>query len=137
MTIGCYRRCRIAAQAYPTSPQDCAFLATVCASVLNRIREQKELRERPEEDDAACDMDEDEATEGVRHGVLYPEEVINAKLGGYWDTSLGLDLPWKDEHFETCVRIDREIVDLFAKETKQNAEELGRKLWRGYDERGE
>lgn len=113
------------------------FLAVVCASVLNRIREQKELRKCLEEDDAACDMDEDEAIEGVRHDVLYPEEVINAKLGGYWDTSLGLDLPWKDEHFETCVRIDRAIDDLFAEETKRSAAELGRTLGRGYEERGE
>lgn len=109
----------------------------VCASALNRIREQKELRECLDEDDAARDMDEDEAIDGVRHGVLYPEEVINAKIGGYWDTSLGLDLPWKDEHFETCVRIDRAIDDLFAEETKHNAGELGRKLGRGYEEREE
>lgn len=110
------------------------FLAVVCSSVLNRIREQKELRKCLEEDDAACDMDEDEVIEGIRHDVLYPEEVINAKLDGYWDTSLGLDLPWKDEHFETCVRIDRAIDDLFAEETKHNAKELGRKLGRGYEE---
>ena len=113
------------------------FLAVVCASVLNRIRERKELRKCLEKDDAACDMDEDEAIEGVRHDVLYPEEVINAKLGGYWDASLGLDLPWKDEHFETCVRIDRAIDDLFAEETKRCAAELGRKLERGYEERDE
>lgn len=113
------------------------FLAVVCASVLNCIREQKELRKCLEEDDAACDMDEDEAIEGVRQDVLYPEEVINAKIGGYWDTSLGLDLPWKDEHFNTCVRIDRAIDDLFAEETKRNAVELGRKLGRGYERRGE
>lgn len=113
------------------------FLAVVCASALNRIREQKELRKCLEEDDAACEMDEDEAIEGVRPDVLYPEEVINAKLGGYWDTSLGLDLPWKDEYFETCVRIDRAIDDLFAEETKRNATELGGKLGRGHEERGE
>lgn len=113
------------------------FLAVVCASVLNRMREQKELRKCLKEDDASCDLDEDEAIEGVRRDVLYPEEVINAKLGGYWDTSLGLDLPWKDEHFETCVRIDRAIDDLFAEETKRCAAELGRKLERGYEERGE
>lgn len=113
------------------------FLAVVCASVLNRIREQKELRQCLEKDDAACDMDEDEAIEGIRHDVLYPEEVINAKLGGYWDTSLGLDLPWKDEHFETCVRIDRAIDDLFAEETKRCAAELGKKLERGYERRDE
>lgn len=113
------------------------FLAVVCASVLNRIREQKELRKCLEEDDAACDMDEDEAIEGVRHDVLYSEEVINAKIGGYWDTSLGLDLPWKDKHFNTCVRIDRAIDDLFVEETKRNAAELGRTLGRGYEERGE
>lgn len=82
-------------------------------------------------------MGEDEAIESVRHGVLYPEEVINAKLGGHWDTSLGLDLPWKDEHFETCVRIDRAIDDLFAEETRRNAVELGRKLRRGHEEREE
>lgn len=113
------------------------FLAVVCASALNRIREQKELRQCLEEDDAACDMDEDEAIEDVRNDVLYPEEVITAKIGGYWDTSLGLDLPWKDEHFETCIRIDRAIDDLFAKEAKRNAAELGKKLGRGYEERGE
>lgn len=113
------------------------FLAVVCASAPNRIREQKELRKCLEEDDAACDMDEDEAIEGARPDVLYSEEVINAKLGGYWDTSLGLDLPWKDEHFETCVRIDRAIDDLFAEETKRNATELGGKLGRGHEERGE
>lgn len=111
------------------------FLAVVCASALNRIREQKELRKCLEEDDAACDMDEDEAIEGARPDVLYSEEVINAKLGGYWDTSLGLDLPRKDEHFETCVRIDRAIDDLFTEETKRNAAELGKKLGRGYEER--
>ena len=54
----------------------------VCASVLNRIREQKELRQCLEGGDAACDMDEDKAIEGVRRDALYPEEVINAKLGG-------------------------------------------------------
>lgn len=113
------------------------FLATMCASVLNHMREQKELLKRLEEGDAACDMDEDEVIEGVRQDVLYPEEVINAKLGGYWDASLGLDLPWKDEHFETCVRIDRAIDDLFTEETKRNAAGLGRKLERGYEERGE
>ncbi len=58
-------------------------MAVVCASVLNRIREQKELRQCLEGGgDAACDMDEDEAIEGVRRDALYPEEVINAKLGG-------------------------------------------------------
>lgn len=113
------------------------FLAVMCASALNRIREQKELRKCLEEDDAACDMDEDEAIEGVRNDVLYPEEVISAKIGGYWPTSLGLDLPWKDEHFETCVRIDRAIDDLFADETKCCAAALGKKLERGYEERGE
>ena len=113
------------------------FLAVVCASVLNRMREQKELRKCLKEDDASCDMDEDDAIEGIRRDVLYPEEVINAKLGGYWDTSLGLDLPWKDEHFETCARIDGAIDDLFAEETKRCAAELGRKLERGYEERGE
>lgn len=113
------------------------FLAVVCASVLNRIREQKELRKCLEKDDAVCDMDEDEAIEGIRHDVLYPEEVINAKLGGYWDTSLGLDLPWKNEHRQTCVRIDRAIDDLFADETKCCAAALGKKLERGYEERGE
>lgn len=82
-------------------------------------------------------MDEDEAIEGVRNDVLYPKEVINAKIGGYWDTSLGLDLPWKDEHFETCVRTDRAIDDLFAEETKRNAAELGRKLRLGYEKREE
>lgn len=82
-------------------------------------------------------MDEGEAIEGVRCDVLYPEEAINAKLGGYWEASLGLDLPWKDEHFKTCVRIDRAIDDLFAKETKRNAAELERKLGRGHDRREE
>lgn len=113
------------------------FLAVVCAGALNRILEQKELRQCLEGDDAACDMDEDEAIEGIRHDVLYPEEVINAKLGGYWDASLGLDLPWKDEHFETCARIDRAIDDLFTEETKRCAAELGRKLGRGYEKREE
>lgn len=113
------------------------FLAAVCAGALHRIREQKELRKCLKKDDATCDMDEDEVIEGVRQDVLYPEEVINAKLGGYWDASLGLDLPWKDEHFETCVRIDRAIDDLFTEETKRNAAGLGRKLERGYEERGE
>lgn len=101
------------------------------------MREQKELLKRLEEGDAACDMDEDEVIEGVRQDVLYPEEVINAKLGGYWPSSLGLDLPWKDEHFETCVRIDRAIDDLFAEDTKRCAAELGKKLERGYEERDE
>lgn len=110
------------------------FLAAVCASVLNCIREEKELRKCLKKDDAACDMDEDEAIEGIRQDVLYPEEVINAKL---WDTSLGLNLPWKDEHFETCVRIDRAIDDLFTEETKRCAAELGRKLGRGYEGCGE
>lgn len=113
------------------------FLAAVCASALRRIREQKELRKCLKKDDVACDMDEDEAIEGIRRDVLYPEEVINAKLGGYWPTSLGLALPWKDEHFETCVRIDRAIDDLFAEETKCNAVELGRKLGRGYEKHDE
>lgn len=113
------------------------FLAMVCANVLNRIREQKELRKCLKEDGTACDVDEDEAIEGIRDDVLYPEEVISAKLAGYWDASLGLDLPRKDEHFETCVRIDRAIDDLFAEETKRNAAELGKKLGRGYEERGE
>lgn len=105
--------------------------------MLSSIRAQEELRKCFEEDDAACDMDEDKAIEGIRRDVLYPEEVINAKLGGYWDTSLGLDLPWKDDHFETCVRIDRAIDDLFAEETKRCAAELGKKLGRGYEERDE
>ena len=78
-------------------------------------------------------MDEDEAIEGVRRDVLYPEEVINAKLGGYWNASLRLDLPWKDGHFKTCVRIDRVIDDLFAEETKRCAAELGKKLGRGHE----
>ena len=113
------------------------FLAAVCASVLNCIRGERELSKCLKKDDAACDMDEDEVIEGVRQDVLYPEEVINAKLGGYWDANLGLDLPWKDEHFETCVRIDGAIDDLFGEETKCCAAELGRKLERGYEERGE
>lgn len=105
--------------------------------MLNRMREQKELRKCLKKGDAVCDMDEDEAIEGVRRDVLYPEEVINAKLGGYWDTSLGLDLPWKDEHFKTCARIDRAIDGLFAEEAKRCASELGKKLERGYEERDE
>ncbi|RHH34325.1 hypothetical protein [Collinsella sp. AM18-10] len=113
------------------------FLAVVCARVLNSIWAQKELRKCLEEGDAACDMDEDEAIEGVRRDVLYPEEVIDAKLGGYWDVSLGLDLPWKDEHRQTYTRIDRAIDDLFAEETKRCAAELGKKLERGYEKRGE
>lgn len=82
-------------------------------------------------------MDEDDTVEGIRSDVLYPEEVFNAKLGGYWDESLGLDLPWKNEHRQTCVRIDRAIDDLFADETKRCAAALGKKLERGYEERGE
>lgn len=113
------------------------FLAAVCVRMLNSIRAQKELRKCLKQGDAACDMDEDDEVEGIRRDVLYPEEVITAKLGGYWDTSLGLDLPWKDEHFETCVRIDRAIDDLFAEETRRNAVELGRKLRWGYEEREE
>lgn len=101
------------------------------------MREQKELRKCLDEGDAVCDMDEDEVTEGIRRDVLYPEEVANAKLGGYWDTSLGLNLPWKDEHFKTCMRIDRAIDGLFAKETKRCAAELGKKLEHGYEKRGE
>ena len=113
------------------------FLSVVCVRMLNSIRVQKELRKCLEQGDAACGMDEDDAVEGIRRDVLYPEEVINAKLGGYWDASLGLDLPWKDEHFKTCVRIDRAIDDLFAEETKRCAAELGKKLGRGYEERNE
>ena len=104
--------------------------------MLNGVRGQKELRKCLKKDDAVCDMDEDQVTEGIRRDVLYPEEAIDAKLDGYWDTSLRLDLPWKDEHFETCVRIDRAIDDLFIEETKRNAAELGKKLERGYEERG-
>lgn len=113
------------------------FLAAVCVRMLDSIRAQKELRKCLEQGDAACDMDEDDAVEGIRRDVLYPEEVIDAKLGSYWDASLGLDLPWKDEHRQTCARIDRAIDDLFAEETKRCAAELGKKLKRGYEERGE
>ena len=113
------------------------FLAVVCVRMLNNIRAQKELRKFLEQGDAACDMDEDDVVEDIRRDVLYPEEVINAKLGGYWDASLGLNLPWKDEHRQTCTRIDRAIDDLFAEETKRCAAELGKKLERGYEERGE
>lgn len=111
------------------------FLAVVCASVLYCIREEKELRRYLEQVDAAPDMDEDDTVEGIRSDVLYPEEAFNAKLAGYWDESLGLDLPWKDEHRQTCVQIDRAIDDLFAEETKRCAAELGKKLERGYEER--
>lgn len=104
--------------------------------MLNRIRGQKELRQCLERGNAACDMDEDEVIEGIHRDVLYSEEVINAKLGGYWDTSLGLDLPWKDEHSKTCARIDRAVEGLFAEETKRRAAELGRKLEREYEKRG-
>lgn len=113
------------------------FLAVACVRMLNSIRAQKELRKCLEQGDAACDMDEDEVIEGIRRDVLYPEEVINAKLGGYWDESLGLDLPWKNEHRQTCTRIDRAIDDLFAEEAKRCAAELGKKLERGYEKRGE
>lgn len=113
------------------------FLAVVCVRMLNSIRAQKELRKCLVQGETACDMDEDEAIEGIRRDVLYPEEVINAKLGGYWDASLGLNLPWKNEHRQTCTRIDRAIDDLFSKETKRNAAELGRKLGRGYEGCGE
>jgi hypothetical protein len=113
------------------------FLAVVCVRMLNNIWAQKELRKFLEQGDAACDMDEDDVVEDIRRDVLYPEEVINAKLGGYWDASLGLNLPWKDEHRQTCTRIDRAIDDLFAEETKRCAAELGKKLERGYEERGE
>lgn len=112
------------------------FLAAVCVRMLNSIRAQKELRKCLKQGDAACDMDEDDEVEGIRRDVLYPEEVITAKLGGYWDVSLGLDLPWKDEHFETCVRIDRAIDDLFVDETRRNATEHGGKLGQGYEKRG-
>lgn len=57
-------------------------MAAVCACMLSSIRAQEELCKCLEEGDAACDMDEDEAIEGVRRDALYPEEVINAKLGG-------------------------------------------------------
>lgn len=113
------------------------FLAAVCVRMLNSIRAQKELRKCLVQGETACDMDEDEAIEGIRRDVLYPEEVINAKLGGYWDASLGLNLPWKNEHRQTCTRIDRAIDDLFSKETKRCAAELGKKLERGYEERRE
>ncbi len=112
------------------------FLAVVCVRMLNNIRAQKELRKFLEQGDAACDMDEDDVVEGIRRDVLYPEEVISAKFGGYWDASLGLNLPWKDEHRQTCTRIDKAIDDLFAEETKRCAAELGKKLKRGYEERG-
>lgn len=113
------------------------FLAVVCVRMLNSIWTQRELRKCLEEGDAACDMDEDDVVEGICRDVLYPEEVINAKLGGYWDASLGLDLPWKDEHRQTYTRIDRAIDDLFAEETKRCAAELGKKLERGYEKRGD
>lgn len=113
------------------------FMAVVCVRMLNNIRAQKEMRKFLEQGDAACDMDEDDVAEGIRRDVLYPEEVIDAKFGGYWDASLGLNLPWKDEHRQTCTRIDRAIDDLFAEETKRCAAELGKKLERGYEERGE
>lgn len=113
------------------------FLAVVCVRMLNNIRAQKELRKYLERGDAACDIDEDDVVEDIRRDVLYPEEVIDAKLGGYWDASLGLNLPWKDEHRQTCTRIDGAIDDLFAEETKRCAAELGKKLERGYEERGE
>ena len=113
------------------------FLAAVCASVLNCIREEKELRRYLEQGGVAPDMDEDDTVEGIRSDVLYPEEVFNAKLSGYWDESLGLDLPWKNEYRQTCVRIDRAIDDLFADETKRCAAALGKKLERGYEQRGE
>lgn len=71
-----------------------------------------------------------------KHAIT-PLEVINAKFGGYWDASLGLNLPWKDERRQTCTRIDRAIDDLFAEETKRCAAELGKKLERGYEGRGE
>ena len=108
------------------------FLAVACVSVLYCIREEKELRRYLERGDAASDMDEDDTVEAIRGDVLYPEEVFNAKLAGYWDESLGLDLPRKDEHRQTCTRIDRAIDDLFAEETKRCAAELGAKLGRGY-----
>lgn len=66
---------------YPTSPRDCAFGRGVCQRAESHPRA-KELRQCLEGGDAACDMDEDEAIEGVRRDALYPEEVINAKLGG-------------------------------------------------------
>ena len=112
------------------------FLAVVCVRMLNNIRAQKELRKFLEQGDAACDMDEDDVVEDIRRDVLYPEEVIDAKLGGYWDASLGLNLPWKDEHRQTCTRIDGAIDDLFAEEAKRCAAELGKKFERGYEERG-
>ena len=112
------------------------FMAVVCVRMLNNIRAQKELRKFLEQGDAACNLDEDDVVEGIRRDVLYPEEVIDAKLGGYWDASLGLNLPWKDEHRQTCTRIDRTIDDLFGEETKRCAVELGKKLERGYEERG-
>lgn len=68
--------------------------------------------------------------------AINPEEVIDAKFGGYWDASLGLNLSLKDEHRQTCTRIDRAIDDLFVEETKRYAAELGKKLERGYEERG-
>lgn len=111
------------------------FLAVMCARMLNSIRAQKELRKCLEQGETTCDMDEDDVVEGIRRDVLYPEEVINAKLGGYWDASLGLNLPWKDAHRQTCTRIDRAIDGLFAEETKRCAAELGKKLERGYEER--
>lgn len=67
------------------------FLAVVCVRMLNNIRAQKELRKFLEQGDAACDMDEDDVVEDIRRDVLYPEEVINAKLGAIgtrvWDST--------------------------------------------------
>lgn len=63
------------------------FMAVVCVRMLNNIRAQKELRKFLEQGDAACNLDEDDVVEGIRRDVLYPEEVIDAKLGGYWDAS--------------------------------------------------
>lgn len=102
------------------------FLAVVCVRVLDSIREQKELRKCLEQGDAACDMDEDDAVEGVRRDVLYPEEVINAKLGGYWDASLGLNLSWKDEHRQTCTRIDRASMACLPRKRGAALRSLGR-----------
>ena len=111
------------------------FMAVVCVRMLNNIRAQKELRKFLEQGDAACDLDEDDVVEGIRRDVLYPEEVIDAKLGGYWDARLGLNLPWKDYFkrsgtFANYVR-KRKNSSLFLNEQSLSRwERLVRRSWK-------
>lgn len=96
------------------------FLAAVCASVLNCIREEKELRRYLEQGGAAPDMNEDDTVEGSAATCYIPRKCSTQSLAAIgtraWDstcpgkTSIGRPACESTELSMTCLPMKRSVA---------------------------